>query len=57
VAIAFTAGYGDADTVPADITAAILEIVAALYAHRGDDAAPTPGAALALLAPYRRVKL
>jgi uncharacterized phiE125 gp8 family phage protein len=57
VAIAFTAGYGAADAVPGAICQAILEIVAMLYAHRGDDAAPTPDAALALLAPYRLVKL
>lgn len=56
-AIAFTAGYGDADAVPGPIAQAILLILAALYAHRGDDAAPTPDAALALLAPYRVVKL
>jgi uncharacterized phiE125 gp8 family phage protein len=56
-AIAFTAGYGDAAAVPAAISAAILEITAHLYAHRGDDAVPPPDAALALLAPYRRVKL
>lgn len=57
VAIAFTAGYGDASAVPPPIGAAILQILAALYAHRGDDATPTPDAALALLAPYRVVKL
>jgi uncharacterized phiE125 gp8 family phage protein len=57
VAIAFTAGYGDASDVPAPIQQAILTIVAALYAHRGDDAAEIPQEALALLAPYRVVKL
>jgi uncharacterized phiE125 gp8 family phage protein len=56
-AIAFTAGYGDADDVPADIAQAILQIVSALYEHRGGDAAPTPDSALALLAPYRTLKL
>jgi uncharacterized phiE125 gp8 family phage protein len=57
IAIAFTAGYGDAADVPAPIAQAILQIVAALYQHRGDDAVPTPDAALALLAPYRTLKL
>jgi uncharacterized phiE125 gp8 family phage protein len=53
VAIAFTAGYGNAGTdVPEAIRRAILMIVADLYAHRGDDA-PTPSAALALLESYR----
>ena len=56
-AIAFTAGYGDAAAVPPPVCTAILQILAALYAHRGDDAAPVPDAALALLAPYRVVKL
>ena len=57
VAIAFTAGYGDGSAVPAPVVQAILLIVAALYAGRGDDGVPTPDAALALLAPYRVVKL
>lgn len=57
VAIAFTAGYGAAGAVPGEIAQAILLIVAALYAHRGDDTVPTPDAALALLAPFRVVKL
>lgn len=57
IAIAFTAGYGDAEDVPPAIAQAILQIVSALYDHRGNDAAPTPDAALALLAPYRVVKL
>jgi uncharacterized phiE125 gp8 family phage protein len=57
VAIAFTAGYGDLATdVPEPIRRAILAIVADLYAHRGDDA-PTPAAALALLEPYRVLKV
>jgi uncharacterized phiE125 gp8 family phage protein len=57
VAIGFTAGYGDAAAVPQPVCSAILLIVASLYAHRGDDAAPVPDAALALLAPYRVMKL
>ena len=56
-AIAFTAGYGDADAVPPPIKTAILLTVAALYDHRGADAAPTPDQALALLAPYRNIRI
>jgi uncharacterized phiE125 gp8 family phage protein len=56
-AIAFTAGYGDAGDVPPPICQAILQIVSSLYDHRGADTAPTPDAALALLAPYRVLKL
>lgn len=56
-AIAFTAGYGEAADVPADIASAILQIVSALYEHRGGEAAPTPDSALALLAPYRIPKI
>jgi uncharacterized phiE125 gp8 family phage protein len=57
VAIAFTAGYGGADDVPAPIVQAILQIAAALYEHRGGEPAPTPDNALGLLAPYRTVRL
>jgi len=57
IAVAFTAGYGEANAVPAAIGQAILQIVSALYEHRGGDAVPTPDNALALLAPYRSVKL
>lgn len=57
VAIAFTAGYGAAGDVPGAIGQAILQIVSALYEHRGGDAVPTPDNALALLAPYRSIKL
>lgn len=57
IQVAFTAGHGDAADVPAPIAAAILQIVSALYDHRGSDVAPTPDAALALLAPYRILKL
>jgi uncharacterized phiE125 gp8 family phage protein len=55
VAIAFTAGYGDAAAVPAPIKTAILQSIAWLYDHRGGDG--LPDAALALLAPYRAVRL
>lgn len=57
IAIAFTCGYGAAADVPAPVTSAILMLLAALYEHRGDDAAPSPDNALALLAPYRGVRL
>jgi uncharacterized phiE125 gp8 family phage protein len=57
VAVAFTAGYGGAADVPAPLCAAILQIVSALYEHRGGDTVPTPDNALALLAPYRTIKL
>jgi len=57
VAIAFTAGYGDASSVPAPVCQAILAMVASLYTNRGDEPAETPQEALALLAPYRVVKL
>jgi len=57
IAIAFTAGYGDADDVPAPVKQAVLVIVAWLYANRGDIASETPQEALALLAPTRVVKL
>ena len=54
IAIAFTAGYGDAASdVPAPIVAAVLQIVADLYQHRGDAPAELGNAAQALLAPYR----
>ncbi len=42
---------------PAPVRQAILQIVASFYEHRGGDAAPTPDSALALLAPYRNLKL
>jgi uncharacterized phiE125 gp8 family phage protein len=54
--IAFTAGYGAASAVPAPVRQAILETVAGLYAHRGDDEI-VPCGAQALLAPYRVFKL
>jgi uncharacterized phiE125 gp8 family phage protein len=54
VAIAFTAGYGnDSDDVPAGFRAAILELIAFLYEHRGEAPAELPADILALLAPFR----
>ena len=58
IAVAFTAGYGDAGSdVPAPVREAILKIVANFYVNRGDAAAVTPAEALALLAPYRIVSV
>lgn len=59
VLIEFTAGYGDADAVPAAIKAAILLLVGHWYANReavtSDSAVTLPMAVDALLTPYRRV--
>jgi uncharacterized phiE125 gp8 family phage protein len=55
--ISFTAGYGTAAAVPAAIKEAILEIVADLHAHRGDEYGPVGLSGQALLAPYRILKL
>ena len=57
IAIAFSAGYGASGNVPGAIGQAILQIVSALYEHRGGDTVPTPDNALALLAPFRIIKL
>lgn len=58
VAIGFTAGYGDdASAVPELLRHAIREIVAFLYEHRGEAPAELPLEALALLAPFRVLKL
>jgi uncharacterized phiE125 gp8 family phage protein len=58
VAVAFNAGYGGAESdVPAPIREAILEIVAELYANRGDAPATESLTVQALLAPYRIFKL
>jgi uncharacterized phiE125 gp8 family phage protein len=58
LALVFTAGYGDAASdVPAGIRAAILELIAFLYEHRGEAPAELPSDVLALLAPYRILHL
>jgi uncharacterized phiE125 gp8 family phage protein len=58
IAVAFTAGYGDAaGDVPQILNEAILELIAYLYENRGEAPAELPLAALALLAPYRILKL
>ncbi len=56
VEISFTAGYGDAAAVPVPVKEAVLEIVADLHSHRGDDD-PVGVSGQALLAPYRVFKL
>ncbi len=54
IGVAFTAGYGNAATdVPAGFRAAILELIAFLYEHRGEAPAELPLDMLALLAPFR----
>jgi uncharacterized phiE125 gp8 family phage protein len=53
--IAFTAGYGI--TAPVPVCEAVLEIVADLYSHRGDEDGPVGLSGQALLAPYRVSKL
>lgn len=57
IAIAYTAGYGEASAVPAAIKQAILCIVADLYANRGDADTLVGARAQGLLAPYRIFKL
>ena len=57
VEVAFIAGYGAASAVPAPLKQAILQTVADLYSHRGDEAAVVSQAAEALLAPYRIFRL
>ena len=57
VALAFIAGYGDAAAVPAPVKEAILELIAFLYEYRGEAPAELPLDCLALLAPFRILKL
>jgi uncharacterized phiE125 gp8 family phage protein len=58
IAVTFTAGYGAAATdVPALLREAILELIAFLYENRGEAPAELPLDCLALLAPYRNLKL
>jgi uncharacterized phiE125 gp8 family phage protein len=57
IATTFTAGYGDATSVPPDIKQALLALTAAMYANRGELADDLPARALALLAPYRILHL
>lgn len=58
VLIEFTAGYGNAEDVPAPIKAAILLLVGHWYENReaaGEPMAELPLAVAALIEPYRRV--
>lgn len=57
IEIAYTAGYGNAAAVPTAIREAILQIIADLYAHRGDETTIVSKAGQVLLAPYRLFKL
>jgi uncharacterized phiE125 gp8 family phage protein len=57
IAIAFTAGYGDASAVPAPLKVAVLAFIAFLYEYRGDAPADPPPAVAALLAPYRILRI
>ncbi|HXC56102.1 MAG TPA: head-tail connector protein [Rhizomicrobium sp.] len=58
VAVAFTSGYGSlAAAVPSPLAEAILALVAFLYENRGEAPAELPRDCLALLAPYRMLKL
>lgn len=57
LAVAISAGYGDAVDVPEALKQAILQLTAFLYEHRGEAPAELPQDALALLAPYRVLKL
>ncbi|MBV9989676.1 MAG: phage head-tail connector protein [Alphaproteobacteria bacterium] len=58
LAIAFDAGFGDAASdVPADIRAAILDLMAELYVNRGDAPATECLDAAVLLAPHRVFRL
>ena len=52
----YTAGYGDAADVPADLKQAVLTLVAYWYEHR-DSVTIAPVGFERLLAGYRRVRL
>lgn len=58
IAVAFTAGYGDAaEDVPGGFRSAILALIAFSYEHRGEAPAELPLDVLALLAPFRVIHL
>jgi hypothetical protein len=52
----YTAGYGDAADVPADLKQAVLALVAYWYEHR-DSVTTAPVGFERLIASYRRVRL
>jgi hypothetical protein len=52
----YTAGYGDAEDVPADLKQAVLQLIAYWFEYRDSVSAP-PASVERLLAGYRRVRL
>jgi uncharacterized phiE125 gp8 family phage protein len=57
LSIDYTAGYGAAADVPADLKQAVLALAAYWYENRDLAAAATPAGLDRLLAGYRRVSL
>lgn len=58
VNVQFKVGYGDAVTdVPQDIIQSVYIILTHLYENRGDAVVKIPSAALALLSPYRILRI
>jgi hypothetical protein len=53
----YTTGYGGASEVPADLTTAVLTLVAFWFEYRDSVAAATPAGFDRLIAGYRRVRL
>ena len=56
LSVDYTAGYGDAAAVPADLKQAVLTLVAYWYEHR-DSVTTAPAGFERLVAGYRRVRL
>ncbi len=57
IEVVFTAGYGDAEDVPAPIKQGILSHIAAMYDARAGEVAGMPDAAQRLYMPFREVRL
>jgi len=58
VQIRLTAGLcDDAASLPHDLKQAIMEFVASIYEHRGDEFPEIPATALMLIEPYRHFKV
>lgn len=56
--VQFTSGYGNSSSdVPQDIIQAIYLILSHFYENRGDVAAKMPASAIALLSPYKIMRL
>ncbi|MGR3485927.1 MAG: head-tail connector protein [Paracoccaceae bacterium] len=55
--VTFTAGFGDWDAVPAELSQAILRLAAHLYETRGDAEAEAPYTVGALLSRWRAPRL